>query len=149
MLRGGSWNNNPDNVRASTRNDNHPDNRNNNIGFRVLCSSHIGIFSARCPDCYGTVRNASRLRLAGRGRRWIDGAGESRPHAATSRRAHIKTECRLDSFPWRSPILAVALLDPTAQQFTNFRYLGADMDILPIIEPMPLMRESKIKAQAV
>lgn len=48
MLRGGSWNNNPDNVRASVRNSNHPDNRNNNIGFRVFCSPHIGIFSVRC-----------------------------------------------------------------------------------------------------
>ncbi|WP_292951599.1 hypothetical protein [Nitrosomonas sp.] len=26
-------------MRSSTRNNNHPDNRNNNIGFRVLCSS--------------------------------------------------------------------------------------------------------------
>jgi hypothetical protein len=48
VLRGGSWNNNPDNVRSSARNNNHPDNRNNNIGFRVLCSSHIEIFSVRC-----------------------------------------------------------------------------------------------------
>lgn len=34
MLRGGSWNNNPRNVRASNRNRNEPENRNNNIGFR-------------------------------------------------------------------------------------------------------------------
>jgi formylglycine-generating enzyme required for sulfatase activity len=40
VLRGGSWNNNPDNARASARN-NAPDNRNNAIGFRALCSSHI------------------------------------------------------------------------------------------------------------
>lgn len=33
MLRGGSWNNNPRNLRAANRNDNDPDNRNNNIGF--------------------------------------------------------------------------------------------------------------------
>ena len=32
-LRGGSWNNNPANVRASCRNRNEPENRNNNIGF--------------------------------------------------------------------------------------------------------------------
>ena len=41
VLRGGSWNNNPENARSSNRNRNNPDNRNNNIGFRVLCSSHI------------------------------------------------------------------------------------------------------------
>jgi formylglycine-generating enzyme required for sulfatase activity len=33
-LRGGSWNNNTDNLRASNRNRNRPDNTNNNIGFR-------------------------------------------------------------------------------------------------------------------
>jgi hypothetical protein len=67
VVRGGSWNNNPDNVRSTVRNNNHPDNRNNNhpdnrnnnIGFRVLCLSHINIRFAA-----GIV---SRLRLAGQG----------------------------------------------------------------------------------
>ncbi len=141
MLRGGSWNNNPDNVRASARNNNHPDNRNNNLGFRVLCSSHIEICSA--------AGIASRLRLAGRGRRWIDGAGESCPHVAVSRRAHIKTERHLDSLPWRSPILAAGLFNPTTQQFSDFCNLGADMNILTIIQPMPLMCESQIQPEAI
>lgn len=35
-LRGGSWNNKPENVRASNRNRNEPTNRNNNNGFRLL-----------------------------------------------------------------------------------------------------------------
>ncbi|WP_143594357.1 SUMF1/EgtB/PvdO family nonheme iron enzyme [Thiothrix eikelboomii] len=35
MLRGGSWNNTPRNVRSANRNNNTPDNRNNNTGFRV------------------------------------------------------------------------------------------------------------------
>jgi hypothetical protein len=35
VLRGGSWNNNTNNLRAANRNNNTPDNRNNNIGFRV------------------------------------------------------------------------------------------------------------------
>jgi formylglycine-generating enzyme required for sulfatase activity len=39
VLRGGSWNNNPRNCRAANRNNNAPGNRNNNVGFRVLCVS--------------------------------------------------------------------------------------------------------------
>ncbi|MDZ4762814.1 MAG: hypothetical protein SGJ21_17275 [Alphaproteobacteria bacterium] len=35
MIRGGSWNNNPQNLRSAQRNRNTPDNRNNNLGFRV------------------------------------------------------------------------------------------------------------------
>ncbi|WP_414563413.1 MULTISPECIES: SUMF1/EgtB/PvdO family nonheme iron enzyme [unclassified Anabaena] len=38
-MRGGSWNNNPENCRSANRNNNNPDNANNNIGFRVVCSS--------------------------------------------------------------------------------------------------------------
>ncbi|MBW4585230.1 MAG: SUMF1/EgtB/PvdO family nonheme iron enzyme [Aetokthonos hydrillicola CCALA 1050] len=37
MLRGGSWNNNPDNCRCASRNNNPGDNDNNNVGFRVVC----------------------------------------------------------------------------------------------------------------
>lgn len=36
VLRGGSWNNNARNVRAACRNHNSPDNRNDNIGFRLV-----------------------------------------------------------------------------------------------------------------
>ncbi len=35
VLRGGSWNNKPQNVRAANRNNNEPANRNNNNGFRL------------------------------------------------------------------------------------------------------------------
>jgi Sulfatase-modifying factor enzyme 1 len=35
VIRGGSWNNTADNTRASNRNRNTPENRNNNLGFRV------------------------------------------------------------------------------------------------------------------
>jgi hypothetical protein len=35
VIRGGSWNNNPQNCRVANRNNNSPDNRNNNIGFRL------------------------------------------------------------------------------------------------------------------
>lgn len=42
MLRGGGWNNNQRNVRAANRNNNTPDNRNNNVGFR--CVAQPGVF---------------------------------------------------------------------------------------------------------
>jgi len=35
-LRGGTYNNNRRNVRCAYRNNNNPNNRNNNIGFRVV-----------------------------------------------------------------------------------------------------------------
>jgi formylglycine-generating enzyme required for sulfatase activity len=35
VLRGGNWNNNARNCRSANRNNNTPDNRNNNIGFRL------------------------------------------------------------------------------------------------------------------
>ena len=36
--RGGSWNNNARNCRSANRNRNDPDNRNNNLGFRLCLS---------------------------------------------------------------------------------------------------------------
>ncbi|MBN2443828.1 MAG: SUMF1/EgtB/PvdO family nonheme iron enzyme [Spirochaetales bacterium] len=40
VLRGGAWNNNNDrNLRSCNRNNNQPHNRNNNVGFRVVCSA--------------------------------------------------------------------------------------------------------------
>ncbi len=67
VVRGGSWNNNTNNMRSSARNNNNPDDRSYDFGFRVLCSSHI--------DIYSESRIVNRLRLVGRGRRRIDGAG--------------------------------------------------------------------------
>ena len=47
VVRGGSFNNNQRNVRAAIRNNNDPDNRNNNIGFRVVVSSNsVGLRKA-------------------------------------------------------------------------------------------------------
>jgi formylglycine-generating enzyme required for sulfatase activity len=42
VLRGGAWNNNPENLRSANRNRNQPDNRNNNVGFRVASTLCIG-----------------------------------------------------------------------------------------------------------
>ncbi|MCB9272803.1 MAG: SUMF1/EgtB/PvdO family nonheme iron enzyme [Lewinellaceae bacterium] len=35
VIRGGSWNNTAENCRTANRNRNNPDNRNNNVGFRL------------------------------------------------------------------------------------------------------------------
>ena len=43
MIRGGSWNNNPRNLRSANRNRNTRSNRNNNQGFRLAQS-------ARAPE---------------------------------------------------------------------------------------------------
>ena len=56
VLRGGSWNNNPQNLRAANRNRNTPTNRNNNVGFRLASTLH----PAR-------ARAGSALCAAGRG----------------------------------------------------------------------------------
>jgi formylglycine-generating enzyme required for sulfatase activity len=47
-VRGGSWNNNPQNLRAANRNRNTTDNRNNNLGFRVwsTLSARAGAINA-------------------------------------------------------------------------------------------------------
>ncbi|HPO15651.1 MAG TPA: hypothetical protein PLI09_19575 [Candidatus Hydrogenedentes bacterium] len=47
MNRGGSWNNTPRNCRAAYRNNNSPDNRNNNLGFRVLAVRRFGRRTSR------------------------------------------------------------------------------------------------------
>lgn len=47
VLRGGSWNNNIRNVRASNRNNNDPDNWNNNIGFR--CARPLSVLTDERP----------------------------------------------------------------------------------------------------
>lgn len=48
-LRGGSWNNNANNARVSSRNRNNPDNSNNNNGFRVAAHDfRISTSNASC-----------------------------------------------------------------------------------------------------
>lgn len=56
--RGGSWNNNADNCRAANRNNNTPDNRNNNLGFRLLSTRHCqrdAVYESR-PRATGHVQ---------------------------------------------------------------------------------------------
>jgi hypothetical protein len=58
-MRGGSWNNNPENVRVSNRNRNEPANRNNNIGFRCAGYAERGrdlLRRGREPVSLGRIR---------------------------------------------------------------------------------------------
>ncbi len=50
VVRGGSWNNNRNNARCSYRNRNEPDNFNNNIGFRVVCSTSLCVMPEMRPS---------------------------------------------------------------------------------------------------
>jgi formylglycine-generating enzyme required for sulfatase activity len=49
VLRGGAFNNNPRNARCSYRNDNEPDNRNNNVGFRLVLAT-LAAGNVQLPD---------------------------------------------------------------------------------------------------
>ncbi|MCC6861617.1 MAG: SUMF1/EgtB/PvdO family nonheme iron enzyme [Bryobacterales bacterium] len=99
VLRGGAWNNNQDNARADYRNHNHPDNRNNNIGFRVVCSSHIRLR----PPHAGRSR---RSRLAGcGGGRWMARARPVRAPLLGGVGRIYKLGCRLGFVPRGAPPL--------------------------------------------
>lgn len=73
VVRGGSWNNKPRNVRSANRNRNEPDNRNNNIGFRLAQSARAA--KRPCPEpvrsrtyrvrCAGVHESVSRPRREG------------------------------------------------------------------------------------
>jgi Sulfatase-modifying factor enzyme 1 len=67
VVRGGSWNNDQVNARAAYRNNNAPDNRNTNLGLRVVRSSHILIPLRAQPGgclCIRLSRACSPARLA-------------------------------------------------------------------------------------
>jgi len=41
VVRGGSWNNNDENLRSANRNNNDPGNSNNNLGLRLSSTSNL------------------------------------------------------------------------------------------------------------
>jgi hypothetical protein len=59
VLRGGAFNNNERNVRCAYRNRNEPDERNNNVGFRVVVAHD---FPRSVPELPGGFTEASRPR---------------------------------------------------------------------------------------
>ena len=52
MLRGGSFNNNERNARCAYRNDNNPNNRNDNNGFRVAVSHGLPVGHCDLPPVF-------------------------------------------------------------------------------------------------
>ena len=59
VVRGGSWNNNGRNVRSANRNRNTPDNRNNNLGFRLALAQQAMI-GLNDPIIIRSCLNASK-----------------------------------------------------------------------------------------
>ena len=80
VMRGGSWNNDARNVRAAYRNDIHPTNRNDNVGFRCvraqLQPGWVGYEQADFPGVCGAIRVRQKTNVAG----GLVG-GRSRPNA--------------------------------------------------------------------
>ena len=73
VLRGGSWNNNPQNLRSANRNRNNPTNRNNNNGFRLASTltGRVRMFKDMRsdhelrPGQAMTIKRASGLHVVG------------------------------------------------------------------------------------
>ena len=82
VLRGGSFNNNRDNVRCAYRNNNNPDNRNNNIGFRVVGPHGFH----RCPVSTGPRRYSAPVTACAA--RTKAGAADSRPRSGNELGEH-------------------------------------------------------------
>jgi len=55
VIRGGSWNNEPENLRSANRNNRNRDNRNNNIGFRLAQSARLSPGAPVFKDAGGVV----------------------------------------------------------------------------------------------
>jgi hypothetical protein len=89
VLRGGSFNNQARYVRSAQRNNNQPDNRNNNNGFRVASTLRQTTVSVM-PESAGPTRKsrpAERARVQSPGRRPASGWGHPvRPNQKPARR---------------------------------------------------------------
>jgi hypothetical protein len=64
VIRGGSWNNKPENLRTSYRNRNNAENRNNNIGFRLAQSARPARLPARSRAVQGQRGRGERVSMS-------------------------------------------------------------------------------------
>lgn len=104
VVRGGSWNNNDQNVRSAYRNRNNPNNRNNNKGFRVVAHGfHFSILRR--------LRLAQREPEAGAAGSW-----PCHPHPSSlnwEREERVAGHIAKGSAPWSSAIAGLAWRRPT------------------------------------
>ncbi len=147
VLRGGSWNNNQDNARSEYRNNNQPDNRNNNSGFRVVVSSHIQ------PRLFN-VERVARTMVRAMGRRDVGWRGcvlSARSKAASGtykRRAPPELRLRGVRLFLRAGLFS-GLANPASQKLADFGEHSARVLILAVGEPAPPMGQAQIQAQLV
>ncbi len=155
-VRGGSWNNRSGNCRLGYRNRNSPDNRNNNLGFRVVCC-HIpgpgagtrtaGRQRQQCVPV--TAGLPSRRALEWRG--WV-------PSRCKPGRILKRAAPRVPGTPVRptchgTPALAVSgsghRFAPAADQPPQFSGEPARVLELPVAQPVPLPGQVQVLAQLV
>ena len=82
VLRGGSWNNNGRNVRSAQRNNNTPDNRNNNIGFRLARAQCDAGWRRTDPACIRSVSICWSARQKAIGPRYVGRLADARRRLA-------------------------------------------------------------------
>jgi hypothetical protein len=135
-LRGGSWNDNQDDARASARNRNNIDNRNNDIGFRLSCSVHVPL-RTRIPTCPadqglpGAVGTGGMARVRPV-RTPLAASGVYRSEAPPGRKPR-----------GASPPLLCLPADPAPEQASDFRHHAAHMLVLSVGQPMPAVGETQ------
>jgi len=64
VIRGGSWNNKPRNLRSANRNRRTADNRNNNVGFRLAQSARAALGRARSRTVQGRFGCGARVSMS-------------------------------------------------------------------------------------
>lgn len=167
VMRGGAWNNNPNTVRAANRNRNDPTNRNDNNGFRVVvASAHVYmplLLAASNDGCGGGVRTRARpfrqcspATAVEPRRRERNSAGRvwsaRRPAWARRYRAlPAPGAYKRRGIAWlQNPLCPpFGLLEPAAQQLSNFGDHAADMLVLTAAQPMPFEGEAQIEARLI
>lgn len=152
-VRGGSWNNNQDNARAVYRNRNNPNNRNNNIGFRVCRPTPLFPFRWRRRFA-GANATGFIIGSSFQNSRAIYGFPAEAEGVEKAQGDPVRTNtlvasvvCRAHTKPTAGvqPVCGLCHLQPATEQTPNFRHHHADVAVLPVVEPTPMMRQAQIE----
>jgi hypothetical protein len=162
-VRGGSWNNNQHNARGLPQRQRHEQ-------PQQQPGRAVGVFLPHLsPPCYGAGvadRFAARLfralppyrhgrrfrhwlptKVCGPRRRVLDGVGESRPHG--------RRECcpsainKTGAPPGRRPRGASLRFHPPAEKPSELDHHCAHVPILPVVQPLPAVREPQVEPQLI